>query len=224
MSCGALKQFKSTKQKLSLLYNDYFYYRQDHIWKHEAMEKLPMLKNSTEMLICGEDLGFIPRAVPEVMSSLGILSLDVQRMPKQSNTAFFNPSTANYLSVVTPSTHDMSTIREWWEENKLITQQFYNEELSQLGEAPPTANPNIVQSIVLQHLSSPAMWAVFQLQDLLAMNEELRTDSPKEERINIPENPKHYWKYRMNITIEDLMKNNNFNDKLNFYIQSNGRA
>jgi 4-alpha-glucanotransferase len=68
------------------------------------------------------------------------------------------------------------------------------------------------------------MWAIFQLQDLLAMNEELRTDSPKEERINIPENPKHYWKYRMNITIEDLMKNDNFNDKLNFYIQSNGRA
>jgi 4-alpha-glucanotransferase len=215
---------KSTKQKLSLLYNDYFYYRQDFIWKNEALEKLPMLKNLTEMLVCGEDLGFIPRAVPEVMSSLGILSLDVQRMPKQSNTAFFNPATANYLSVVTPSTHDMSTIREWWEENKISSQIFYNEELSQLGEAPPTATPNIVQSIILQHLSSPAMWAIFQLQDLLAMNEELRTDSPKEERINIPENPKHYWKYRMNITIEDLMKNDNFNDKLNFYIQSNGRA
>jgi 4-alpha-glucanotransferase len=215
---------KSTKQKLSLLYNDYFYYRQDHLWKDEAIEKLPMLKNSTEMLICGEDLGFIPRTVPEVMSSLGILSLDVQRMPKLSNTSFFNPASANYLSVVTPSTHDMSTIREWWEENRHTTQQFYNEELSQLGEAPYAASPNIVQAIVLQHLSSPAMWAVFQLQDLLAMNEELRTASPKDERINIPENPKHYWKYRMNITIEDLMKNDNFNDKLNYFIQSNGRA
>ena len=215
---------KSTKQKLSLLYNDYFYYRQDHLWKDEAIEKLPMLKNSTEMLICGEDLGFIPRTVPEVMSSLGILSLDVQRMPKLSNTSFFNPASANYLSVVTPSTHDMSTIREWWEENRHTTQQFYNEELSQLGEAPYAASPNIVQAIVLQHLSSPAMWAVFQLQDLLAMNEELRTASPKDERINIPENPKQYWKYRMNITIEELMKNDNFNDKLNYFIQSNGRA
>ena len=215
---------KFTKQKLSLLYNDYFYYRQDQLWKQEAMEKLPMLKNSTDMLICGEDLGFIPRAVPEVMSSLGILSLDVQRMPKLSNTSFFNPGSANYLSVVTPSTHDMSTIREWWEEDRPTTQQFYNEELSQLGEAPSTATPNIVQSIILQHLASHAMWAVFQLQDLLAMNEEYRTASPKDERINIPANAKHYWKYRMNITLEDLMKNDNFNTKLNYFIQSNGRA
>ena len=116
-----------TQQELSSLYDDYFYLRQEHIWKHEALEKLPALKLCTDMLICGEDLGMVPQSVPAVMSSLGFLSMEVQRMPKQLNTTFFDPSRAPYLSVVTPSTHDMSTIREWWLEDRNKTQQFYND-------------------------------------------------------------------------------------------------
>ncbi|MFN5021536.1 MAG: 4-alpha-glucanotransferase [bacterium] len=212
-----------TQHQLSSLYNDYFYHRQEHIWKHEALEKLPALKLCTDMLICGEDLGMVPKSVPAVMSSLGFLSMEVQRMPKQLNTPFFDPSNATYLSVVTPSTHDMSTIREWWLEDRSKTQQFYNEQLWQHGEAPAEATNAVVRSVILQHLASPAMWAVFQLQDLLAMNDSLRLEDPHAERINIPGDPNHYWRFRMHLPIEELIKNDTFNQDLKYLISANNR-
>ena len=205
------------------LYNDYYFHRQESLWKQEALEKLPSLRRSTDMLICGEDLGMVPKSVPEVMSQLGFLSMEVQRMPKQINALFFNPENAAYLSVVTPSTHDMSTLREWWMENKKNAQDFFNNQLWQYGEAPHDANEHIVRSIILQHLSSPAMWTVFQIQDLFAMDENLRLKNPCDERINIPGDPKHYWRYRMPITIEELQNNEAFNTQLNYFITSNGR-
>jgi len=212
-----------TQQQLSALYDDYFYHRQEQIWKQEALEKLPALKLCTDMLICGEDLGMVPQTVPAVMSSLGFLSMEVQRMPKQWNMPFFDPSNAPYLSVVTPSTHDMSTIREWWLEDQKKTQQFYNEQLCQHGEAPVVATSQIVRSVILQHLASPAMWAVFQLQDLLAMNDGLRLDNPFQERINIPGDPNHYWRFRMHMPIEELIKNDTFNQELKYLISANNR-
>lgn len=211
------------QHQLTSLYDDYFYHRQEHIWKHEALEKLPALKLCTDMLICGEDLGMVPKSVPAVMSTLGFLSMEVQRMPKQLNTPFFDPSTAPYLSVVTPSTHDMSTIREWWLEDRNKTQQFYNEQLWQHGEAPAAATSHVVRAVILQHLASPAMWAVFQLQDFLAMSDGLRLENPYAERINIPGDPNHYWRFRMHMTIEELIKNDTFNQDLQYLISANNR-
>jgi 4-alpha-glucanotransferase len=175
------------------------------------------------MLICGEDLGMVPSAVPVVMKQLGILSLEIQRMPKDLHYEFFHPAQAPYLSVVTPSTHDMSTVRGWWEEDRTKTQRFYNTVLGQWGEAPATCEPWISKAIVIQHLQSPAMWATFQLQDLLGMSEALRRENPNEERINIPAIPKHYWRYRMHITLEQLLKEKEFNTELEEYVKDAGR-
>ena len=214
----------NTQARLKELYIDYFFRRQDDFWMKEAMKKLPALKRSTNMLICGEDLGMVPSCVPSVMEQLGILSLEIQRMPKATETEFFNPAYAPYLSVVTPSTHDMSTIRGWWEEDRIKTQRFYNRELGQWGEAPAFCEPWINKSILLQHLYSPAMWSIFQLQDLLGMSETIRRENPHDERINIPANPKHYWRYRMHLTLEDLLKEKSFNTELEEYIAASGRA
>ena len=198
------------KDKLMKLYHDYFYRRQDHFWYHEAMQKLPFLKEATNMLICGEDLGMVPHCVPDVMQQTGILSLEIQRMPKDPNQSFFNPAQAPYLSVVTPSTHDMSTIRGWWEENRSRTQFFYNHVMEQWGEAPQFCEAWINRAIVQQHLKSPAMWSIFQLQDLLGMSESVRRIDPREERINDPANPKHYWQYRLHLNLEDLIEHKEF--------------
>ncbi len=149
--------------KLRDLYVDYFFRRQDDFWMREAMQKLPALKRVTNMLICGEDLGLVPACVPEVMRDLGLLSLEIQRMPKAMGMEFSRPADAPYLSVVTPSTHDMSTLRGWWMEDRELTQKFFNHELGLPGEAPPEAEPWVVQSIVRQHLASPAMWSIFQI-------------------------------------------------------------
>lgn len=211
------------QKELKELYIDYFYHRQDELWRKEALKKLPELKRNTNMLVCGEDLGMVPHCVPQLMKQLGILSLEIQRMPKKQHMEFFHPNDAPYLSVVTPSTHDMSTIRGWWEENAEITNRYYKNMMGQAGEAPVYCEPSINKEIVLQHLYSPAMWAVFQLQDLLGMNGKLRRKNPNEERINNPADNNHIWNYRMHLNLEDLIKETKFNEELKGYIKTSGR-
>ena len=212
-----------TQAKLKDLYVDYFFRRQDDFWMLEALQKLPALKRVTNMLICGEDLGLVPPCVPEVMRDLGLLSLEIQRMPKAMGLAFSRPADAPYLSVVTPGTHDMSTIRGWWEEDPVFTQKFYNQELKLPGTAPAHCEAAINQAIVLQHLASPAMWSVFQLQDLLGMDGSLRRKDFAAERINVPANPKNYWRYRMHLTLEKLLEAEAFNTEVGGHIRQNKR-
>jgi 4-alpha-glucanotransferase len=214
----------NTQNQLKDLYVDYFFKRQDDFWMKEALKKLPALKRSTNMLICGEDLGLVPGSVPDVMKQLGLLSLEIQRMPKQLSREFFHPNDAPYLSVVTPSTHDMSTIRGWWEEDRAKTQRFFNYEMGQWGGAPYFCEPWINKAILLQHLYSPAMWSIFQLQDILGISDELRRQNPNDERINVPAMPKYYWRYRMHLYLEDLLKADAFNTEFKGNIEACGRC
>jgi 4-alpha-glucanotransferase len=212
------------KRKLWDLYIHYFYYRHDALWEKEAMKKLPALKEATNMLVCGEDLGMVPASVPGVMQRLGILSLDVQRMPKNAQTEFFRPQNATYLSVITPSTHDMSTIRAWWDEDRVKTQRFYNSVLAEQGDAPLHCDAWITRAIVMQHLYSPAMWSIFQLQDILGMSEKLRRANPHEERINVPAIVNYYWNYRMHLKLEDLIKEKEFTRQLGELMENSMRC
>ncbi|HMD00686.1 MAG TPA: 4-alpha-glucanotransferase, partial [Ferruginibacter sp.] len=212
-----------SKQELKQLYINYFYSRQDELWKNEAMNKLPGLKRQTNMLVCGEDLGMVPHCVPEVMDQLGILSLEIQRMPKKTGIEFFHPKDAPYMSVVSPSTHDMSTVRGWWEDDPSKTNRFYNTVMNHPGPAPTYCEPWISKAIILQHLSSNAMWSIFQLQDIMGISAALRRENPNDERINIPADPEHHWKYRMHINLEDLIKETAFNEELKGYVEGSGR-
>lgn len=212
-----------TRGKLDELYVDYYFRRQDAHWYKSGMDKLPALKRATNMLICGEDLGMMTQCVTDVMQETGILSLEVQRAPKTNTQEFFHPADAPYRSVVTPSTHDMSTIRGWWEEDRGVTQRFYNQQLGHYGEAPYFCEWWICRDILLQHLYSPAMWAIFQMQDLLSISEELRRDNPHEERINVPSNSRFSWRYRLHLTLEELLEAEEFNAELRNYIKQSGR-
>lgn len=214
------------KNGLSGLYNDYFFHRQNALWKKEAMEKLPAIKNASNMLICGEDLGFTPDSVPEVMQSLGLLGLYVQRMPKQMGRNAEDLLHVPYLSVVSPSTHDTSSLRGWWLGlNRQQAQSFYREVLHQTGDAP--AGPDLPgwlnKMIIETNLASPAMWAIFLLQDLLNINDSLHIPAADNEQINHPENPGQYWRYRMNIGLEQLMELTDFNQSLSELMRHHGR-
>ncbi len=211
------------KKKIWDLYIHYFYYRHDAFWEKEALRKLPALKEATNMLICGEDLGMVPASVPGVMQQLGILSLEIQRMPKKVQMDFFYTQNAPYLSVITPATHDMSTLRGWWEEDPAKTQLFFNKVLQEQGAAPVFCEPWINRAIVMQHLYSPAMWSIFQLQDLLGISEKLRRENPHEERINVPANSTHYWRYRMHLSMEDLLKETEYNKQIKELVENSGR-
>jgi len=223
----ALSSFRElddpTRVKLDELYVDYYFRRQDAHWYKSGMEKLPALKRATNMLICGEDLGLMTPCVTSVMNETGILSLEVQRAPKTNTIEFFHPADAPYMSVVSPSTHDMSTIRGWWEEDRGVTQRFYNQQLGHYGEAPYFCEWWICRDILLQHLYSPAMWSIFQIQDLLSISERLRRENPHDERINVPSNSRYSWRYRLHLTIEELLEAEEYNAELRNYIKQAGR-
>lgn len=209
------------KHKLNELYNDYFFHRQEDFWKHQALTKLPPITQATRMLVCGEDLGMVPACVPSVMDELGILSLRIQRMPHKGE--FGVPSQALYMSVLSPSSHDMSTLRGWWEEDRDRSQRFFNHMLGYEGGAPYFLEPWVAQTIIRQHLDSPAMWAIFPLQDLMAMDDKIRWENTQEERINIPAIAQHYWRYRMHIGLEELLKADRFNELIRDLIRESGR-
>ena len=203
---------ESDKHAFNRLYNDYFYNRNNHYWYQEAMKKLPLLTQATRMLVCAEDLGMVPECVPWVMNELRILSLEIQSMPKEMGVRFGNPAKNPYHSVCTISTHDMPTLRQWWDENKERAQDYFITQLRHEGMAPHPLSGELAKEIIGEHLASPSMLCLLSLQDWLAMDETLRQPDANAERINVPANPRHYWRWRMHLTIEELMQASDFND------------
>ncbi len=211
------------KYNFNRLYNDYFYRRNNQFWYQEAMKKLPRLTQATRMLVCAEDLGMVPDCVPWVMNELRILSLEIQSMPKDDKVRFGHLSRNPYRSVCTISTHDMATLRQWWDEDEERTQDYFNSMLYRGGAAPHPLPGWLAKDIVSRHLTSPSMLCLLSLQDWLAIDEKLRLPDQNAERINIPANPRHYWRYRMHITIEDLLKADDFNETIKTLVTQSGR-
>ena len=211
------------KKAVSDLYVDYFYKRQDGLWYQKAMEKLPVILNATDMLICGEDLGLVPDSVPQVMDRLGITALKVQRMPSD-NIPWYNPKNAAYLNVVTASSHDSSTLRQWWHEDRNLTQQYFNRQLGQSGTAPWNLEPQLAEIIMKQHLYNDAMLAIFPIQEFFATDRELTNPNTDAERINNPAVFPHYWRYRMHLNVEELLEKEDFNQKIGGWILDSNRV
>ena len=211
------------KAAFNRLYDQYYYHRHNDFWGQQAMKKLPQLTQSTRMLVCGEDLGMIPACVAWVMNELRILSLEIQRMPKDPSQEFGHPEWYPYRSVCTISTHDMSTLRGWWEEDYQQTQRFYNHALGHYGTAPATATPELCEEVLRAHLTSNSMLCILSFQDWMSIDGQLRTPNTAEERINVPANPRHYWRYRMHLTLEQLMAADALNEKIRQLTAESGR-
>ena len=211
------------KAAFNRLYNDYFYRRNNQFWYGEAMKKLPKLVQATRMLVCAEDLGMVPDCVPWVMNELKILSLELQSMPKDPTVKFGHLSRNPYRSVCTITSHDMPTLRMWWDENISRTQEYYNTMLYREGPAPHPLPGWLARDIIARHLTSPSMLCILSVQDWLAIDEKLRLPNADAERINIPANPKHYWRYRMHISLEKLAASKDFMANLTELVAQGGR-
>lgn len=216
--------YDNDKAAFNRLYNDYFYRRNNQFWYQEAMKKLPKLVQATRMLVCAEDLGMVPDCVPWVMDELKILSLELQSMPKDPSVKFGHLSRNPYRSVCTISSHDMPTLRMWWDENIQRTQEYYNTMLYRQGSAPHPLPGWLASDIISRHLTSPSMLCILSIQDWLATDEALRLPDADAERINIPANPKHYWRYRMHLNIEDLAADKRFVQNITEMISQSGRV
>ncbi len=202
------------QQAYMRLHEEFFYHRHNDFWRAYALKRLPALMATTRMLTCGEDLGMIPQCVPEVMSGEGILSLEIERMPKQMGHLFGDTSTYPYFSVTAPSTHDMSNIRSWWEEDKDLSQRYWSDILHLAGTAEEECSAATARLIIERQMRSASMLAILPLQDWLATDDTLRGADAAAERINVPADLNHYWRYRMHITLEQLLKARQFSHNI----------
>ncbi|GMY19773.1 4-alpha-glucanotransferase DPE2 isoform X1 [Fagus crenata] len=213
-----------SKNVLKRLYYDYYFHRQENLWRQNALKTLPVLMNSSDMLACGEDLGLIPSCVHPVMQELGLIGLRIQRMPSEPDLEFGIPSQYSYMTVCAPSCHDCSTLRAWWEEDEERRQRFFKNVVGSDVVPPSECVPEIAYFIIRQHVEAPSMWAIFPLQDLLALKEDYTKRPAAEETINDPTNPKHYWRFRTHVTLESLIKDNELKSTIKGLVKGSGRS
>ncbi|GLT77809.1 hypothetical protein SLA2020_493660 [Shorea laevis] len=213
-----------SKNVIKRLYYDYYFHRQENLWRQNALKTLPVLLNSSNMLACGEDLGLIPACVHPVLQELGLIGLRIQRMPSEPDLEFGIPSQYGYMTVCAPSCHDCSTLRAWWEEDEERRRRFFKSVVGSDALPPSQCLPDIVHFVIRQHVEASSMWAIFPLQDLLALKEEYTTRPSTEETINDPTNPKHYWRYRVHVTLESLMKDKDLITTIRNLISGSGRS
>ncbi|KAK8919301.1 4-alpha-glucanotransferase DPE2 [Platanthera zijinensis] len=213
-----------SKHVLKRLYYDYYFHRQEILWRENAMKTLPALLSSSDMLACGEDLGLIPSCVHPVMQELGLIGLRIQRMPSEPGLQFGIPSQYNYMTVCAPSCHDCSTMRAWWEEDEERRCRFFKDVIGSNDEPPSQCTPEVANFILQQHFLAPSMWAIFPLQDVLALKEEYTDRPANEETINDPTNPKHYWRFRMHVTLESLLGDEDLKITIKDLVASSARS
>ncbi|KAK7377996.1 hypothetical protein VNO80_03432 [Phaseolus coccineus] len=213
-----------SKNVLKRLYNDYYFCRQENLWSQNALKTLPVLLNSSDMLACGEDLGLIPSCVHPVMQELGLVGLRIQRMPNEPDLEFGIPSQYSYMTVCAPSCHDCSTLRAWWEEDEDRRLRFFKNVMESDELPPDQCVPEVAHFVIRQHFEAPSMWAIFPLQDLLALEEEYTTRPATEETINDPTNPKHYWRYRVHVSLESLIKDVELQTTIKDLVRWSGRS
>jgi len=211
------------KDAFMRLYNNYYYQRHNLFWGSQALKRLSETFGQTRMLCCAEDLGMLPDCVQPVLDQLRILTLEIQSLPKETGFEFTHLDGNPYRSVATFSTHDMSPLRLWWEESPERTQRYYVSMLQKQGRAPEHLPAHLAEEIIARHLYCPSMLCLLSLQDWLAMDTELRSKRVREERINVPSDPYNHWKYRMHITIEELLKAERYNNKVRTMITRSKR-
>ena len=205
------------------LYNNYFYQRHSMFWGSVAIDRLTSVLEGCRLLVCAEDLGVLPDCVEPVLDYLRILTLEVQSLPKHDDTEFSHLDAYPYRSVATVSTHDMSPLQLWWEESPERTQRYYVTMLQKEGRAPEHLPAHIAEEIIARHLYCPSMLCILQLQDWLAMDSQLHSRNPRQERINVPGDSYNRWQWRMSPTIEQLLEASQYNNKLKTMITRSKR-
>ena len=204
------------------IYNNYFYERHNDYWRHVAAQRLEAVPRDTRMLVCADDLGADATLVQDVLDRFRILSLEVQALPKHDHGEFGHLEANAYRSVATISTHDMPSMRLWWEEEPGRAQRYYATMLQKEGRAPRHLTPILAEEIIARHLYCPSMLCLLSIQDWLAMSI-MKLGEPYQERINAPFDSFNQWKYRMPVTLEQLLAEKTYNRKVQTMINRSRR-
>jgi len=181
------------------------------LWEETGKRLLGALKGAVPMLPCAEDLGAVPDCVPRALGELGILGLRVLRWSRRWNEAgqpYIAPSDYPRLSVACASVHDSSSLRQWWEDeaDRGATWAFAAACLGrELGPCPEKLGPAEVEVFLELVARANSLFAVYRIQDLIALSSDHRPEDPRSERINVPGTiGAGNWSYRMPASIEEL--------------------
>ena len=204
------------------IYNNYYHERHRDYWNHLANQRLGDILRDTRLLVCADDLGEGAEQVQGVLEHHRILSLEVQSQPKHDHGEFGHLEANAYRSVATISTHDMPSLRLWWEEDPGRVQRYYATMLQKEGRAPRHLTPMLAEEIIARHLYCPSMLCLLSVQDWLAMSN-MKLGDVYKERINAPYDSYNQWKYRMPVTLEQLQQETPFNRKLQTMLQRSKR-
>ena len=193
------------------------YYRSSEIvWERVGEKLLQVLKETTGMLPCAEDLGVVPDCVPRVLGRLGILGLRIPRWSrryKETGQPFIPPVEYPRLTVCASSVHDTSTLRQWWEEEE--DRDAFWKALGYSGSAPPSYTISTAEKVLKGIFETSSILAMVQLQDLFALSRTYRVKDPSEERINIPGTVSdRNWTYRLPFLLEEFTTDTAFAEKV----------
>lgn len=181
--------------------------RQEQLWAQTGRERLAMVEHATDALVCAEDLGAVPACVPGVLEELGMLGLRVERWTRawdEHDRPFRPPSSFPRNTVCSPSVHDASSLRAWWEEDE-ADRRAYWQAMGKSGKVPARMDVGLLTEVLARNLAANSALCILAMPDLLALDEELRPADPTHERINVPGTPSaSNWRWRMAIDVEDL--------------------
>lgn len=177
-------------------------------WEVRGRALLSMLQSASAMLPCAEDLGAVPDCVPRVLEELGIPGLRVPRWMRlwdQPGQPFKALSTYGELSVCTPSVHDTSTLRDWWEHED-GHEPFARAYCPELQPIPDRLDAVATLNVLRALAKAPSMLYVVPMQDALDTSPRFMSDDARADRINIPGSVDGFnWTWRMRPALEDVM-------------------
>jgi len=183
----------------------------ERIWDEGGRRILGELLSSSDMLPTAEDLGGIPPYVPRALADLGILGLRVFRWTRRwevEGQPIVAPAEWPETSVACPSVHDSSALRDWWEReaDRPLFWSWAARALGRdLGEAPPRLGSADARLLLEAVARVNSRFAVYPIQDLLAMSPTWSGGDPHEERVNVPGTDNAWnWGYRLPTRLEGL--------------------
>jgi 4-alpha-glucanotransferase len=182
-------------------------------------------------LVVGEDLGTVPEGFRERMAEANILSYRVLFFEREPETgAFLPPSAYPPLALAVLGSHDLPTLRGWWEERDLDLKeqlglfpepdeasrqrQAREREREQFLEAlrrerllPENGEPDIPALARAAHVflaRTPSVLAMVQIDDLTDEADPVNVPATSDEHPN--------WRRRLSMTLEELAGRPRFND------------
>ena len=194
-------------------------------WEGQARNILSIILNNTNMLVCAEDLGIIPKACPKTLEELGIPGNDVQRWMKDWNVSqdFLRPDEYRRLSIAMLSTHDTSNWPSWYEsEAGAIDKEKLWRHLGIKGPMREKSDREIIRQALEITLEANSIFCINTIIDWLYLSDIFK-GGPYQYRINTPGTiSAKNWSFVLPLPLEKLLKHK-VNKEIRKLIESSGR-